>query len=345
MAGLRRYFQDASIRLERVEPLMLQHLRPAIGRLRGIQIEYTGKRAEGSVSFVVKEPRGTTRIGLAGAGRREVGVYQHLAAHVPMITPRLVAASKSGDWMILENTPPIRDPARWRVDDYVRAVEALADLHDRFWGLEEDLNAFAWLSRPLEADFEVHVTAAAQALERIVRRGTPRSLADSSSRMSLLASLIMHSENIARPLRQQPSTLLHGDYWPGNISVLQDGRQVVYDWQLTAVGPITLDIFAFVNKSEWWFGAIPIATEDLTAHYRRRILDNTGVRWNDDTWELLWDHALMWRFLQEWMDLLAASPDILLESQESQLESAWMEPLEGAIERRLTGRAQMVDIS
>jgi hypothetical protein len=74
------------------------------------------------------------------------------------------------------------------------------------------------------------------------------------------------------------------------------------------------------------------------------MLENTGVHWDDATWELLWDHALMWRFLQEWMDLLAASPDILLESQESQLESAWMEPLENAISRRLSGRAQLVEM-
>ncbi|NIN93720.1 MAG: phosphotransferase, partial [Anaerolineae bacterium] len=51
------------------------------------------------------------------------------------------------------------------------------------------------------------------------------------------------------PLRRAPNTLLHGDYWPGNIAVLGDQRQIVYDWQLAGVGPGVIDLLVFVNKS------------------------------------------------------------------------------------------------
>jgi hypothetical protein len=43
----------------------------------------------------------------------------------------------------------------------------------------------------------------------------------------------------------------------------------------------------------------------------------------------------MWRFLQEWLDLLAISPSTLLEARSEQLEELWFEPLAKAVARRL----------
>jgi hypothetical protein len=334
-AGLRRYFKDTSLRVTQIRPKTMPYRRPAIGRVRAMRVEYSCLSGSGTCELVVKEPRGTTRTGLAGAGRREVGVYRSLTNHLPLPTPTLIAASSSGDWLVLEAVQSIRDPTHWTKEDYIAAIDGLARLHDRFWGLETDLNVFHWLSRPIRADFEVHVAAAAKAIERIVNQSQPEPLATVPERMQVLAALTMQADQIVAPLLDQPSTFLHGDYWPGNIAVLKDGSQVVYDWQLAGVGPGIMDLLVFINKSSWWFDNIPLSQAEIVECYRERMEAGPGVHWAEDEWELLWDHALMWRFLQEWVDLLAVSPDPLLETRADQLDHVWLHPVANAVSRRL----------
>lgn len=334
-AGLRRHLGDSSIQVLAVQPLKMTYRRPSIGRVRGLRAEYQGSRGARTIRLVVKEPAGATRTGLAGAGRREVGVYQSLAAQLPLSTPALIAAAPNGDWLLLEALQPVRDASQWLPDDYRVAVDALSSLHDRFWGLGEDLDAFPWLGRPIEADFEVHVAAAAQAIERIVELGQPQPLAGMPERMHMLARLTTQAEQVAEPLRRQPSTLLHGDYWPGNIAILRNRSQVVYDWQLAGVGPGVLDLLVFLSKSEWWFGELPVGREIVIGQYRRNLADRLGVTWSEAEWREIWDHALMWRFLQEWVDLLAASPNPILETRAEQLDLIWLHPVAEAVARRL----------
>lgn len=338
-AGLRRYLGDTSLRIADAQWISLPFRQPAIGRIRGMLVEYEGKNGGGSLRLVIKEPRGTTRTGLAGAGRREVGFYRTLASHVPLPTPDLVAYSQAGDWLALEQLRPARSPSRWTTGDYREAIRALAELHDRFWGLREDLQTFPWLSDPLGADFDVHVTAAAKAIARIQEAGHPEPLAGNEDRMALLAGLASEAERVVQPLRDQPGTLLHGDYWPGNIAILADDSQVVYDWQLTGIGPGAIDLLVFLNKSDWWYGPLPVDQAALVDLYREELGSRNGVAWSKADWELLWDHALMWRFLQEWLDLLAASPDPVLAMRAEQLDHVWLRPVEAAVSRRLSGMA------
>ena len=335
IAGLRRYLGDQSIQVREVQALKMTHRRPSIGRVRGIRAEYQGSHGARTCRLVVKEPQGATRTGLAGAGRREVGVYQSLTAQLPLSTPALVAAAPNGDWLLLEALTPVRDASQWLAADYRTAMDSLVSLHDRFWGLGEDLDAFPWLSRPIEADFEIHVAAAAQAIERIVAAGEPAALAQAPERMHVLARLTTQAEQVVGPLRRQTSTLLHGDYWPGNIAVLRNKSQVVYDWQLAGVGPGIMDLLVFITKSEWWFGELPVRRDAIIRQYRRGLRERLGIEWGKEEWDELWDHALMWRFLQEWVDLLAASPSSILETRAEQLDRIWLHPVARAVGRRL----------
>ena len=334
-AGLRRHLGRADLEVIDVQPVSVQHRRPSIGRVRGLLVGYQSGGEAGSYALVVKEPRGTTRAGLAGAGRREVGVYQSLAGQLPVRTPALIAAAATGDWMILEAVRPVRRSDRWKPDDYGKAIQGLAALHDRFWGLGDDLEAFPWLGRPLQADFSVHVAAAAQAIERIVTSGRPEALAARPERVTMLARLTAQADEIAAPLLKLPSTLLHGDYWPGNIAIVREGRQIVFDWQMAGVGPAVLDVLTFVTKSQWWFGELPVEPAELVALYRQTLAELAGVEWSDDSWQAAWDHARMWRFLQEWVDLLAASPDALLGASTEALERLWLDPVSEAVSSRL----------
>jgi len=334
-AGLRRRVGDTSLQVTGLNSFTIPDQRPSIGRVRGIVVAYQAQSGTGECRLVVKEPRGTTRTGLAGAGRREVGVYRSLAPHLPMATPSLVAASPSGDWLILEALTQEKTPDDWEAADYRKAVEALAQLHDRFWGLGEDLGTYTWLSRPLEADFDVHMAVAAQSLERIVEKGQPGSVAGAAARIQVLSTLIEQAEDVVAPLRDQPSTLLHGDYWPGNIAVVSQGEQIAYDWQQTGVGPGVIDLLTFVNMSSWWFSPLPLASEEMIEIYRSELDDRLGITWDEESWSRQWDHALMWRFLQEWIDLLAILPDPLLEARAGLLDEIWLDPVAQAVARRL----------
>ena len=334
-AGLRRHLGRADLEVIDVQPVPIHHQRPSIGRVQGLLVSYRSEGEAGSCPLVLKEPRGTTRAGLAGAGRREVGFYQALAGQLPVRTPALIAAAATGAWMILEAVRPLRRPDRWKPDDYGKAIQGLAALHDRFWGLGDDLEAFPWLGRPLQADFGVHVSAAAQAIERIVTSGRPEALAARPERVTMLARLTAQAGEIAAPLLKLPATLLHGDYWPGNIAVVRDGRQIVFDWQMASVGPAVLDVLTFVTKSQWWFGELPVESADLVGLYRQTLAELGSVEWSDDAWQTAWEHARMWRFLQEWVDLLAASPDALLDASTEALERLWLEPVSEAVSSRL----------
>ncbi len=336
-AGLRRYLGDYSLKIIALEPSTLSHRRPAIGRITGLEASYAGSQLEGSLKLVVKEPRGTTRTGLAGAGRREVGFYSSLASQIPMPTPGLVAFSKEGDWIILEYLESVREPPTWTRQDYDQAIEALVGLHDRFWALTEDLGAFFWLSDPLAADFDVHVAAADKAIKVMIEVGRPGPLAGSPEHVALLTGLARQAARVVGPLRSQPGTLLHGDYWPGNIATLSENVQAVYDWQLAGVGPAVMDLLVFINKTDWWFGPLGDERKRLIQHYRTTLDQRCGVAWDDDEWDMLWDHALMWRFLQEWLDILAATPEALLTTRAVQLDQIWLEPLKAAVSRRLGG--------
>jgi Ser/Thr protein kinase RdoA (MazF antagonist) len=210
-------------------------------------------------------------------------------------------------------------------------------MHDRFWALTEDLEAFFWLSDSVGADFEVHVAAAVTALQHLVDAGEPELLAGSSDRVALLTRLADRAEKVVQPLRTQPGTLLHGDYWPGNIAIVAGGRQSVYDWQLAGVGPAVMDLLVFVNKTDWWFGPLGDERSRLIRRYRNALEARSGVAWDDATWDMLWDHALMWRFLQEWLDLLAVTPGVLLTTRAEQLEQVWLGPLKRAVDTWLVG--------
>lgn len=333
-AGLRRFLAKPGLQVTDVQPVTVAYRRPAIGRIRGMRVGYAAPEP-GSIGLVVKEPQGATRTGTAGAGVREVGVYRSLAGQVPLPVPRLVAASATGDWIVLEELRPARDAANWTRQDYEVAVDALTILHDRFWGLAEDLDAYPWLARPLEEDFAVHLAVAGQSIDRMARLGPSESLPGAAERIRLLRRLAERASQIAAPLRLEASTLLHGDYWPGNLAALADGRQVVYDWQLAGVGPGVIDLLVFITKAEWWFGDRPLTRPEMIRIYRQGMESRHQVGWSDELWDELWDHALMWRFLQEWVDLLAASPPTLWPVQAEQLDQVWLRPVAAAVERRL----------
>src|SRR3990172_11768401 len=88
-AGLRRYLGDATVQLLEIreEPLKVAR---AVGLIRGLGVDLERAGHRESYSYLLKEPLRTTLHGLAGIGRREVGLYRTLATQIPFPVPELV---------------------------------------------------------------------------------------------------------------------------------------------------------------------------------------------------------------------------------------------------------------
>jgi aminoglycoside phosphotransferase (APT) family kinase protein len=333
-AGLRRYFAEPGLQVRGVRPSALAG-EAGLSRVRALSVEYGVGPDSFAVECVVKEPVGATRAGLAGAGQREIGLYRSLAAQLPMSTPALIAADPKGEWLVLEQVESGRGPGEWSAQDYRRAVQTLAELHERFWNLADDLAAYQWLARPLTADFEIHVYAAAQAMEKMMAADWPPEITHSTPVLGGLAQIISQIETVVQSLRAEPPTLLHGEYVPSNVALLDDGEPVVFDWQLAGLGPGVLDLAAFVAGSEWERRPLPIARDELIALYRAEMAQRLNVQWTDDHWALLWDSALLWRFTQEMFGWAASAPREEFTARAAAFRDIWLDPALAAAARRL----------
>jgi hypothetical protein len=272
---------------------------------------------------------------MAGAGRREVNFYLNLVDQLPMRTPKLVAAHPDGEWLALDLLAGGREPEHWNSVDYILAADKLVEMHDRFWGLGEDLKIFPWLARPLDADFDIYVRAAKSGIERLIDAPAVSVFRKDFDLVPLLKRLVRSADQIASALRKTPNTLIHGDYWPGNLYMTADNALVAYDWQQAGIGPGILDLFTFVQLSLWWFDSTPVSPAEIVEHYRSRLAQVNGYTWSEENWSVLWDFALLWTFLADWIDLLATIPASVLRTRYPQLVSLWLEPVHKAVNRLL----------
>jgi aminoglycoside phosphotransferase (APT) family kinase protein len=147
--------------------------------------------------------------------------------------------------------------------------------------------------------------------------------------------LIQSADAIAAPLRDEKPTLIHGDYWPGNIARPIDGRQVVFDWQLAGIGPAILDLVVFVQSTRLQLDPV-MPVEDMITLYRDQYRAYVPPGWDEERFALLWDHALMWLFMANWLGRLATMTPEEYERIHDRFNTVWIEPIMAAVERRLS---------
>jgi thiamine kinase-like enzyme len=336
-AGLRNHTGDNRLTIREIKEFDLPDRRPSVGRIRGIQVVCQGSTGKLRFELVLKEPQGTTRAGMAGAGRREVSFYRSLAEQIPIEIPTLLADQPNGEWLVFERIQTGTPSDKWNADQYLAAIDNLVSLHDRFWSLEEDLEIYNWLGRPLTRDFEVYIQAASTGLQRLLDRGTLPIFDQKPVYLSMLEDLVKQAGDIAQELKNIPSTLIHGDYWPGNLLMAPAEKLVTYDWQHVSIGPSILDLVKFCQASRWHFAPLPLSQAEITGRYRSQLANKNGFMWTDRDWDRNWDHALLWIFLTDWVDLLAQIPISILETRQADLESAWLKPVYEAINHQRRG--------
>jgi hypothetical protein len=329
-AGLRSHTDDPWLRIIKIQERSLPGKRLAVGRIYALTVVASGAAGMKKYQLVIKEPRGSQRAGMAGAGSREVAFYTRLSDQLPIRVPRLIAAQDAGEWIALELLKPAREPECWNSADYLLAVEQLALLHDRFWNLDEHLENYTWLVRPLDADFKVHMKPAQDGYQRLLKQQSAISGKDPEF-MQAIQVLIDHIDQVAANLQTAPYTLLHGDFWPGNVCICKNRQMVTYDWQSAAIGPAVLDLANLVSRSLWAFGSLPISLKEIVSHYRSSLARLNSFTWAEDAWNKHWNCAVLWFFLTGWLSLLCELPEPIVQLRFSQIKKIWLDPVKEAV--------------
>ncbi|MFN2145353.1 MAG: phosphotransferase family protein [Anaerolineales bacterium] len=333
--GLRRHTGDPRLTITRFSEREITRRLPAVGHLRGMEVHTEGITGKQFFHLVLKENMGSTRAGGAGAGLREMNVYLTLKELLPVRLPVLIASHPKGAWLVMIHLPPGRLPNKWTAADYLLATEQLAILHDRFWGLGEDLAVYPWLRQSLHRTRDIYQQAAMQDAHTLAQN--KESLLMTQTNVTQITEKILENlDQIVGVLEASPATLLHGDYWPGNILIHERGGMTVFDWEDAGIGPATLDLLSFLQGSSWQFNQLPLPADEIIAHYRSQLSQAGAHTYTDDEFYHIWDHTLMWTFVTGWVGRLAKIPNSLLPMRLEALQEVLFTPINQAVERQLS---------
>ena len=218
---------------------------------------------------------------------REASFYRDIAAQIPRLLPpcRLSHVAQDWSWLVLDEIPDDRPPARWTDDDVEKVIATLASFHGTFWQQSETLAAYPWLSsylgqhgadvppqRMLDAWLYWDSTAGrGQALSShalhsagplapvfvraaaglaILRRlgGWPGVI--SGRHLVAIAELLDDPVPLLQPLRELPVTLLHGNLALHHWHLTLFDSRLLFDWGNVVVGPPILDLVDFLESVE-----------------------------------------------------------------------------------------------
>jgi len=338
-AGLRRFLASNSLRVRDIQPTPLpNHIvasDSAGTTLRAMSVVVQIEGEEQTLSLLLKEPPVTARGRvLAAVGQREYGVYRKIAKLLPVLVPGFIAGDEDDGWIVLEAVSGLRPPAEWTADDYREAILNIAAMHERFWGAGEALTAFTWLARPLDADLDATINAVRESVRRLTMNEERLPALTDERLLNLFVRLSRLVFAVVLPLQEEEQTLVHGDYWPGNIARPIDGRQMVFDWQRAGIAPAILDLVGFMQSTRMSLEPA-LSTDEMIRLYRETHRQAFGHDWEDADFERLWDHALVRLFMVNWLGRLATMKADDYERIRERFAAVWLEPVLAAVERRL----------
>jgi hypothetical protein len=278
------------------------------------------------LSLVLKRGAQHTGAILAGSARREVHFYRTLAGQLSVRTPRLLLTADdivgeptaplvldapggghgwdwSGtdtDWVLMEALPPemVWPQAAWGAEQYRAALGTLAHMHAEWWGRPPDPQKYPWIWMPMGGHTTQLVSEARAALLEIEQASWGEKFLP-ADRLRAWLQVLDNPASLLNIADEMPQTLIHGDYWPGNIAIRQDGP-AVFDWQLVGVGPASYDVACFHSSSRWWFGRLPLSLVEMRTHYLNCLNEHLGHRVDRYAFDMGMDAARAWRFAVLW---------------------------------------------
>ena len=331
---LRRHYGDELLTANNVQVYEIRYQRSSTYTLFGLIVDIKSQKLNfNRINLLVKQAlkarRPSTHIGW-----REQALYANLMDFMPIKSPPLVAADSAGNWLIIEIDPNGRFVDTWRKPDYFLSIDLLASLHELFWGLNEDLQNFSFLGRPLDSESSLILQSAQRGLNRL-RQSSDSILSQDETLLNSLDLLTKQSNVLVTSLKSLPATLIHGDYWPGNLIIYPASNIYAIDWQNSAIGPGILDLVTFIQECLWWFNPLPFAPSDLITRYRSHLHNQRGLSWSDAEWNLYWDHALLWTFLVDWLEPLSLASNATLDQHYNDLQRVWLKPVQEICNLRL----------
>jgi hypothetical protein len=98
--------------------------------------------------------------------------------------------------------------------------------------------------------------------------------------LATIQSLIANPKTLFDKLAEYPSTLVHGDFRPGNIAILPETNQLVtLDWQLAGFAPAVIELHWFLNSYD------TVTPFDGIAYYRQQLALQLGKRFDASRWQ------------------------------------------------------------
>lgn len=218
----------------------------------------------------------------------EVNFYREPGPQVRRLLPRCLLAYEGRDWswLILADVPNHWPASRWTADDAEKAITLLASFHGAFWQRQEELAQYGWLSdflgrhshaapsdevldawrywdskaggvAPISshavqsagrlAPTLIHAATGLQVLRQL--GGWPGVI--NKRHLDAMADLLDDPLPLLQPLRELPTTLLHGNpalrHWHTSLF----NQRVLLDWANVTVGPPVLDLVSFLEQVEW----------------------------------------------------------------------------------------------
>lgn len=218
----------------------------------------------------------------------EIQFYQHLAHQLPDLVPscRFIHPPDATEigWLILEDVPNHLPPHKWAVEDAERVIGRLADLHATFWeqetavqqaGLHSCLDGepYSWdelwegqsghfegVPAMMLSDHARHqagrlapaLIRAANGLAIMRDLGGWPGILD-EAHLTAAADLLDDPVPMLEPLRQLPTTLLHGAPHSYHWRLTLFDEVYLLDWQKATIGPGICDLVNFLEQFELLF--------------------------------------------------------------------------------------------
>jgi hypothetical protein len=158
-------------------------------------------------------------------------------------------------------------------------LDHLAAMSARCWGWSDELGLLPYAARWQWFNPRLLETETALGRERV-----PQIAAEGWGRFAERAPSDVHEvvrglhrepEALAGPLRETPSTFLHGDWKLGNLGTAADGRTVLLDWAYPGEGPVAHELAWYLSLNR---ARLPVGhTKESTVEDLRAALERHGV--------------------------------------------------------------------
>ncbi len=214
----------------------------------------------------------------------------------------------------VEQLDAVSDP--WPMEQTQRVVESLARMHAAYRERLDKLSEIPW-ARPLRTSAKNLLPLWEGLFEHARRYVTPD--------VARVAGALLDNLDWSKALERLPVTLLHNDTNPRNLA-LRTGDElgiVLYDWELSAMGPATRDL------AEWLcFSLSPeVKPEDVFSLVRTHAaVALPGV--DDEDLRIAFHASLAWFFFDRLTTYTVVSPIFDLPWLE-RVFATWLELVEG----------------